>query len=104
MKRSLILLLVMTGCANDHYVPNDNGMNTALQACKKEANDKFYAENSPLGGAGGVAAGVLGGAIGGAFIGAVSAASAPETSMKANDINPYTENCMANKGYQGTSK
>lgn len=104
MKKYFILsLFALAGCTSDNYIPKDAGMNDALHTCKKEANDKFYADNSPLGGIGAGAAGVLGGGIGGALVGAISAANAPDTAMRASDINPYTERCMNKKGYEGTS-
>lgn len=102
MKRYLILLIALSGCASDHYTPMDYGMSDALSSCKKESIHKYYADKPDLGMING-AAGVAGGAIGGALAGALTGAATPDSAMKLEEINPYIEKCMKKNGYIGTS-
>lgn len=105
MKRHLVLFLMLSGCAHDNYtvIPNRNGsqeqMVSDLHDCKMEAIHVYYASKPDNTGVA-IAAGSLGGAIGGAIAGL---AASDDGSMKASEINPYTENCMKKRGYTGKS-
>lgn len=105
MKNYVALLLLLTGCAHDNYAVISDGSGTQermandLHDCKMEAIHAYYASKPDNTGAN-IAAGALGGAIGGAIAGL---ATADDGSMKASDMNPYTERCMKKRGYTGTS-
>lgn len=122
MKKLLILaMLILSGCAHDNYsvIPNGNGSQGAmfddLKSCKHDATSKYWSERNDGRDTGdtataGIIGGVLGGALGGALAGAIvgggaagGASSNNDGAMKTSDIDPYIENCMAARGYAGTS-
>lgn len=97
MKRSIALLLILSGCTSNNYLPDDSGMDDALSACRHTVMSKAASEHDHLGaliggGVGGVGGGIVGGAIEGS-----------EDKSKNKDWNFEIEKCMASKGYSGVS-
>lgn len=101
-------VLLLAGCAYNHYdvTPGSGAdpttMNVALGSCEKEAMslyEKSQRENYSL--ANLVVGAFAGGAIGGFATGALSS---EQGQMKASDIDPYIQKCMADKGYTGESE
>lgn len=102
MKYALpIAMLLLTGCANDHYTVVAGGLGSA-SGMKADLTDcKVYAihaaaDAQPHGGV--LVGAVLGGAVG-AVIG--SAFDQPGQHI---DIDQLVSTCMASRGYNGTSE
>lgn len=108
MKRlSLVMLFVLAACQPNRYTAVDGVDNSsdarwaAWKTCAKDAY-KQYSDNQPPMTAGQivglVASGAVGGAIGGAAFGA--AMESNDTGViKKSDLDPMTEKCMQEKGY-----
>jgi hypothetical protein len=96
-------VLALTACAHDNYevIPGGAGsqarLTSDLRACKRIAIDEYLAKTRPDRGTTALA-GVLAGGIGGAVVGA---ASLDQTEL--DKIDPRIEECMREKGYDGTS-
>jgi hypothetical protein len=86
--------LLLAGCANDQYaaVAGETAvpMSQALSGCKHDVLTRYAEGQSHIGA-------VLLGPLG-ALLDVDSGA------MKASDIDPAIESCMADKGYVGTSE
>lgn len=102
MKRSLVLLLLLTSCATGGYIPVDpntsNDTHDEYMACVRPAIHEYYqgGPNAAYSLAGG-----LGGAVGGAIMGATS--DLPnDAGMKPSDIDLRVKKCMEDKGYVST--
>lgn len=97
-------VLAVAGCANDRYVADVGNkasvgqMKTDLSDCKNLVLHQYAHQQSGIGAA---AAGGLGGVVAGAVVGLVSTQTGI---MRASDIDPAIERCMAERGYTGTSE
>ena len=92
---AVIGCLLLAGCANDKYAVMAGGaptiiMSKALSDCKHDALVRYAQGQSHVGAMLFGAAGAL--------------ADADSGAMKASDIDPAIERCMAGKGYVGTSE
>ena len=110
MKKYLIILLMLSGCAHDNYevVPGSDGsrdkMHSDLVSCRWESSHNYNAAH-PMGNEqviGMVAGGALGGALGGAAFGAASTGD-EDIDKKWRTIDDGIEKCMLRKGYKGTT-
>ena len=101
---ALLITLAVAGCANDRYVADPGNaasadqMKSDLSDCKSIVRHQYVHQQSGIGAA---AAGGFGGVIAGAVVGLVSTQSGE---MRASDIDPAIERCMAERGYTGTSE
>lgn len=76
-------------------------MSRDLRDCKHEAVDKYFANKPSPNPVGLVVGGALAGAIGGAILGASTVSG--ESKSSEVDINKEIEDCMFDRGYEGTS-
>lgn len=108
MKYSILLaLFILPACAHNDYAPTGNIMKDDLRKCQHDAIKKYNDSKTPMTSgqiAGAVIGGVGGGAIGGAILGSALGSSADDNhTMKLQEIDPYVDNCMHDKGYTGHS-
>lgn len=103
--RILIVLFLFCGCTSDHYVPVDGsgGSQEHLQEDLKYCRDtSIHAALKSRNNGAAMIGGVVGGAAGGIIFGAAFGSGSAESSHA--DINKGIENCMVQKGYEGTSE
>lgn len=99
-----LFAFVLSGCANDRYVADPGNtasvaqLKSDLSDCKSMVRHQYAHQQSGLGAA---AAGGLGGVVAGALVGLVNT---QDGQMRASDIDPAIERCMADRGYTGTSE